>query len=196
MTLRLLVADDSVTIQKMVYLAFAGEDALIETVSDGDAAIDILREFKPDIVLADVSMPGYNGYEVCRLIRSDPVFSKIPVILLAGAFDPFDESEAARVRASGYLTKPFDTSGLIELIQKLQKDAISQAQPADGVENSAGNAPQRMIDPRVLESFMGTNRILEIIDRNPASEPEWSFPEEWIDRIAEKVRARLGSAEC
>ena len=110
MTLRLLVADDNVAMHKMVRLAFTGEDAVIEAVTNGEAAIDTLREFRPDVVLADVSMPGYSGYEVCERIRGDLDFAAIPVILLNGAFDPLDEEEAARVKASGHLTKPFDPS--------------------------------------------------------------------------------------
>ena len=64
MTLRLLVADESVTMHKMVRLAYATEDAEIEAVFNGDAALDILYEFRPDVILAAISMPGYNGYEV------------------------------------------------------------------------------------------------------------------------------------
>jgi len=126
MTLRLLVADDNAAMHKMVRLAFAGDDAVIETVSSGDAALEILNEFSPDAVLADVSMPGYSGYEVCELIRHDPRFAAVPVILMNGALEHFDEEEAARVEASGHLTKPFDPSEMISLVEKLLSESWSR----------------------------------------------------------------------
>ena len=150
MTLRLLVADDNAAMQKMVLLAFAGEDAVIKAVSSGDAAIDILHEFRPDVVLADVSMPGYNGYEVCKLIRQDREFAAIPVILLNGAFDSLDEAEAARVEASGHLTKPLDPSEMIGLVESLLESARrpapdfsdnAPAQTAAGSEITAETQP-------------------------------------------------------
>lgn len=122
MTLRLLVADDNAAMQKMIQLAFAGEDVVIKAVSSGDAAIDMLHKFHPDVVLTDISMPGYNGYEVCELIRRDQKFAAVPVILLNGAFDIFDEMEAARVGASGHLTKPFNPSEIIGLVERLLRE--------------------------------------------------------------------------
>lgn len=116
---KLLVADDSVTIQKVISLAFAGEDVVIESVANGDQAIHKAKEIKPDIVLADVFMPGRNGYEVCARIKEDPELSKIPVVLLVGTFEPFDETEASRAKCDAYLTKPFDTSELLQVVHSL-----------------------------------------------------------------------------
>lgn len=138
MTLRLLVADDNAAMQKMVRLAFAGENAVIEVVSSGDAAIGILHEFRPNVVLADISMPGFSGYEVCERIRRDPEFAAIPVILLNGAFDPFNDEMAARVGASGHLTKPFRPSEMISMVERTLESASRAASnfsgdKADGV---------------------------------------------------------------
>ena len=124
MTLKLLVADDSVTIQKIINLAFNAEDAVVESVSSGDAAMDAVRVFKPDVILADVFMPGCNGYEVCERIKRDPELQNIPVILLVGTFEPFDEPEASRVRCDAHLSKPFDTSELIETVRSLVGDKM------------------------------------------------------------------------
>jgi len=123
MTLRLLVADDNAAMRKMIILTFACEDAVIEAVSNGDAAINLLHRFRPNVVMADISMPGYGGYKVCELIRRDPEFADIPVILLFGAFDFQDEEEVKRVKASGCLTKPFDSSEMISLVEKLRTAA-------------------------------------------------------------------------
>lgn len=106
---KLLLADDSVTIQKVVDLTFADEGMQVTTVSDGLQAIKKLEEVAPDIVLVDVFMPGLTGYEVCDRIKQDGRFRHIPVMLLVGSFEPFDEAEARRVGADDYLTKPFQS---------------------------------------------------------------------------------------
>src|SRR5437016_14369293 len=77
----LLLADDSVTIQRVIELTFADEDIVVVAVSDGDQAIERLEAAPPDIVLADVGMPGKNGYEVAEYIKQSPRLSHIPVVL-------------------------------------------------------------------------------------------------------------------
>jgi CheY-like chemotaxis protein len=104
---RILVADDNSNIQKMVALAFAEHGIDVVAVGNGEAAVRRMPDLNPDVVLADVFMPVRNGYEVCEFIKKDPRFSKTPVILLVGAFDPLDEQEARRVGADGVLKKPF-----------------------------------------------------------------------------------------
>jgi CheY-like chemotaxis protein len=106
---KLLLADDSATIQKVVDLTFSDEGLEVITVGDGQQAVEKLEEIVPDIVLADVFMPGLNGYEVCEHIKRNERFRHIPVMLLVGSFEPFDEAEARRVGADDYLTKPFQS---------------------------------------------------------------------------------------
>jgi CheY-like chemotaxis protein len=105
----LLLADDSPTIQKVINLTFADEGIDVIAVSDGNAAIQQLRELKPDLVMADVHMPGLNGYQICERIRQNAELSNVPVILLVGSFEPFDEEEAIRVGADDFLMKPFQS---------------------------------------------------------------------------------------
>ncbi len=106
---KLLLADDSITIQKVVALTFADEGVEVVTVSDGREAIEKLQGITPDIVLADVFMPKANGYEVCEYIKQNAKLKHIPVMLLVGSFEPFDEAEARRVGADDILTKPFQS---------------------------------------------------------------------------------------
>jgi len=106
---KLLLADDSVTIQKVIELTFADEGVRVVAVSDGAAAIDRLEDEAPDIVLADVFMPLKNGYEVCEYVKHNEKLKDIPVMLLVGSFEPFDEAEARRVGADDILTKPFQS---------------------------------------------------------------------------------------
>ncbi|MEP6718921.1 MAG: response regulator [bacterium] len=106
---KLLLADDSITIQKVVDLTFVDEGVTVLTVNNGREAIEQLSEFAPDIVLADVFMPQMSGYEVCEHIKQNDQLKHIPVMLLVGSFEPFDEAEARRVGANDTLTKPFQS---------------------------------------------------------------------------------------
>lgn len=106
---KLLLADDSVTIQKVIALTFADEGMEIRTVGNGERAVQVLEEFTPDIVLADVIMPGLDGYRLCEFIKNSEKFHQIPVMLLVGSFEPFDEAEARRVGADDFVTKPFQS---------------------------------------------------------------------------------------
>lgn len=106
---KLLLADDSITIQKVVDLTFADEGVSVVCVNNGREAIEWLREFTPDVVLADVFMPQATGYEVCEYIKQNDKLKHIPVMLLVGSFEPFDEEEARRVGANETLTKPFQS---------------------------------------------------------------------------------------
>jgi CheY-like chemotaxis protein len=115
----LLLADDSVTIQKVVGISFANEDIRLVVVDNGDAAIARARQERPDLILADVVMPGKSGYEVCEAIKADPNLQHIPVLLLTGTFEAFDEARAARAGAAGHVAKPFESQMLVEKVKRL-----------------------------------------------------------------------------
>jgi CheY-like chemotaxis protein len=119
MASRILLADDSITIQKVVNLTFADEGIEVVAVSSGDIAERRLPEVCPDLVLADIFMPGKNGYELCEAIKENSQFQHIPVVLLVGAFEPFDQAEANRVKADAHLTKPFESRTLVETVRRL-----------------------------------------------------------------------------
>src|SRR5438105_544094 len=100
----ILLADDSITIQKVVAMTFANEPFDVTAVDNGEDAVVKARALHPDVVLADVVMPRRDGYDVCRTLKSDPDTANIPVLLLAGAFEVFDEARAREVGADGYIT--------------------------------------------------------------------------------------------
>ena len=106
---KLLLADDSVTIQKVIELTFADEGVRVIAFGNGDDAWKNLQEVAPDVVLADVFMPGKSGYQLCEHIKQNEQLKHIPVMLLVGSFEPFDEAEARRVGADDILTKPFQS---------------------------------------------------------------------------------------
>ena len=186
MPTKLLLADDSVTIQKVVGLTFAAEDVQIESVADGDAAIERARAFRPDVVLADVCMPGRTGYEVCATIKSDPELRGTPVVLLVGTFEPFDEIEAARVKCDAYLTKPFDTSELIGIVRSLAGRRGAEKAAAVTAQIAASESP--LVSERSRESFLGAGRILDVFDF-PIPQPAAVQAEAAVQAAAEAPEA-------
>ncbi len=127
MPYKLLLADDSVTIQRVIELTFADEDVNVTAVSDGQQAIDHIVSDRPDIVLADVGMPKQDGYEVAAFIKADPALKHIPVLLLTGAFEPVDEDRARAVCCDGVLAKPFEPQLLIGRVKELLKGVAPSA---------------------------------------------------------------------
>lgn len=116
MAYKLLLADDSITIQKVVELVLAEEDFEIKSVGNGEDALIAIDSFGPDIVLADIDMPKLNGYQLCEKIKQNPGTAGIPVILLAGAFEPIDEGLSRAVGADDSIIKPFESQELISKI--------------------------------------------------------------------------------
>ncbi len=142
----LLLADDSVTIQKVVGITFASEDIELVTVDNGDAALKLAREIKPDLVLADVSMPGLDGYELCAALKADPELSRIPVLLLTGTFERLDKERATRAKVDAYIAKPFEAQALVDQVhQLLERELPPVVEDLPATETSA--------DPQAAPDF-------------------------------------------
>jgi CheY-like chemotaxis protein len=124
----ILLADDSVTIRKVVELTFGDTDIRVESVASGRDALDKLRDLRPDLVLADVVMPGPSGYEVCRAVKAST--RPVPVLLLTGTFEPFDAHEAKACGSDGHVTKPFDSRSLVERVEALLAGASVRLESA------------------------------------------------------------------
>lgn len=122
-----LVADDSPTHQRKANGILTGEGLHVVTVSNGVAAIKKLPTVKPMVVLADVSMPGKDGYEVCEFIKNSPDLAHVPVLLIISDMEPYDEERAARVRADGTIKKPFVQEDLVSAVTKLLAQAEAAA---------------------------------------------------------------------
>ena len=131
---KILLADDSITIQKVVELTFSDGDYEVTAVNNGAKAVQKLAEMRPDIILSDIIMPEKNGYEVCEYVKSHPEFRNIPVVLLTGTFEPFDPDRAEKAGCDAVVTKPFESQSLIhkveELIAQAQSGNASPAAPA------------------------------------------------------------------
>ncbi len=129
MSRTILLADDSLTIQKVVELTFADTDYEVVAVSSGDDLLRQLPECRPDLVICDVIMPGTDGYDVCQEIKLSADFLHVPVILLTGTFEPFDRDRALAVGCSEIITKPFEARKLVEAVDRLSS-AAGVASPA------------------------------------------------------------------
>jgi len=119
MPYKLLLADDSVTIQRVIELTFADEDVQVIAVGDGQQAMERIEAERPDIVLADVGMPERDGYDVAAFVKGTAHLAHIPVLLLTGAFEPIDEQRAGAVGCDGVLAKPFEPHMVITRVKEL-----------------------------------------------------------------------------
>jgi CheY-like chemotaxis protein len=127
---KILLADDSVTAQNMgrKILADAGYEVI--TVNNGSAALKKIAEAKPDLIVLDVYMPGYSGLEVCQRLKEAQETARVPVLLTVGKLEPFKPEEAKRVRADGFIVKPFEASELLSALSKLEDKIVPRAEPS------------------------------------------------------------------
>jgi CheY-like chemotaxis protein len=127
---KILLADDSVTAQNMgrKILADAGYEVI--TVNNGSAALKKIADAKPDLIVLDVYMPGYSGLEVCQRLKEAQETARIPVLLTVGKLEPFKPEEAKRVRAEGFIVKPFEASELLSVLAKLEDKIVPRAEPS------------------------------------------------------------------
>ena len=164
---KLLLADDSVTIRKVVELTFADEGIDVSAVADAESAMTKFVEIQPDIVLVDVGLSGTSGYQICEMIKQDDATRHIPVLLLVGSFEPFDQDEAERVEADGFLTKPFHSI----------RDLVARVWDLLGGNSASGPAINEI--PPEAEGFVQTPETADIEDLYQSSFAETAEIEEF-----------------
>ena len=145
---KILLADDSITIQKVIELTFSDEDFDVVTVGNGRLALEKLPEVRPDIVLCDIIMPEKDGYEVCEHIKTNPTYAHVPVLLLTGAFEPFDQERAARVRLRRL-------PGQALRARDADREGQGPARPRARADGGAGTASVGAVDGRLRASPAG-----------------------------------------
>lgn len=126
MSIKLLVADDSITIQKVIGIIFGGEEYSLTVVDNGRSAIEKAREICPDVLLIDALMPGMTGYEVSEAVRATPALANKPILILTGSFEPFDEEKAKRCGADDFLAKPFESQQIVNKVRELAELGASR----------------------------------------------------------------------
>jgi CheY-like chemotaxis protein len=140
----ILVADDSMTMRRIIELTFAGEDATVTAVDSGDAAIARAADLAPDIVLADASMP-IDGYKVASAIKATPGLERTAVIVLASQKHPYDEAKGKAAGVDDHVIKPFDTQHVIDKVKRVlaQPRAAAAARPAAAQPPAAQRSPNK-----------------------------------------------------
>jgi CheY-like chemotaxis protein len=119
MTSTILLADDSPHAQRMGERILSEEGYEVVAALDGESAQALMDEKAPDVVLADVFLPGLSGYDLCRWIKNCQRHKHAGVILIAGLLEPVDEEEARRAGCDGVLKKPFEASAMLDAIRPL-----------------------------------------------------------------------------
>ncbi len=199
---KLLLADDSVTIQRVIELTFADEPIEVIAVGDGEQAIARIEADRPDVVLADAGMPEKDGYTVAAYVKSRAHLKHIPVLLLTGAFEPVDEARARAAGCDGVLVKPFEPQVVIARVRDLLAGrrppglwAAPPPQPVQATDRPAPPPPEEepAAGARVdYKALAGATETAEPAVR-PASPPAESL-EEYFDRL-DAAFASLGVEE-
>jgi CheY-like chemotaxis protein len=138
----ILVAEDSVTMRHIMEMTFAGENAKVTTVESGEAAVAKASELQPDVVFADLSMSGMDGYAVAREIKSKPALAKTAVIVMASQKGPYDEGKGKAAGVDDHIVKPFDSQFVIDKVkQVLAKPRVAVGTGAVAMPVRAAAAP-------------------------------------------------------
>ena len=181
MTLKILVADESTTIQKIVGMAFENEDAEVQGIGDGKEAFDKIMEFKPDIVLADVDMPGISGFQLSKKIKENPDLANIKVLLLASDFEDFDKDRFNRCQAENHISKPFKSDDIVQMVDQVM-EGVTAAEIGEGsalqerVAEKEKNADDEPSLEELLESVEKLSTDSVDIAKDPIEEPK-DFPQ-------------------
>ncbi|MBK5277134.1 MAG: response regulator [Desulfuromonadales bacterium] len=178
MSIKILLADDSITIQKVVGIIFGGDEYALTVVDNGKAAVETAREINPDVLLIDALMPGMSGYEVCEAVRATPALSTKPILLLTGSFEPFDEDKAKSCGADDFLSKPFESQQIVSKVKELFEIGSSRtATPAPEPQPAAAPVVSKPADTPpalpIIEETIATGDIWDAF-----TEPEKPAPVE------------------
>lgn len=132
----ILLADESPTIRKIVELTFSDSEIRVYSAVNGPEAVDRLDAVDPDLVIADIGLSSPSGYEICRKIKRSS--RPVPVLLLAGTFEPVDPDLVLECGADGHLVKPFESQILRERVHTLLTGVTSS--PAREIEETAAGS--------------------------------------------------------
>src|SRR5689334_16562302 len=117
--LKVLVVDDEDSIIELVRLGLRYEGFQVEVASDGEQGLTLAQRISPDVVILDIMLPGIDGLEVCRRLRSNPTTSDVPVLMLTAKDEVGDRILGLQTGADDYLTKPFDFYELLERVRAI-----------------------------------------------------------------------------
>lgn len=144
----ILCADDSVTMQTVAEITFGSGDYEYVGARSGDDALEVARDKKPDLILADAQMPDKSGYELCQAVKSDPDLKNIPVVVMCGNSEAYDAARGEKAGADGHVTKPWDTQQMLDKVAEFLSKAESEGVAAgDGAAAVAAPEPPAKKEP-------------------------------------------------
>jgi CheY-like chemotaxis protein len=184
---RILLVDDSPHAQRMGERILSEEGYEVVTVSNADSALIRLDDVDPDVVLADVVMPGRTGYEICQYLKMSPRHRHVRVILTAGVMETLDEAAAARVETDGILRKPFEASALIAAVKPLaEAAAVDRAALVPREPGARERVPVKAAAPfvAVVDEEQVRAAVTVALDASMSS---------MVDEIAKRVLAALAT---
>jgi DNA-binding response OmpR family regulator len=164
MPVKILLADKSITIQKVVEMLFPEEEYAVFCVSDGKTALNEASRVSPDVVLADIDLPGIDGYSFAARLKQSPQFAKTPVILMMSRADVYDGAKGKQAGIIDYIAKPFESR---ELIIKVKK-ALAAAPPRAAVP-SPSPARQTTVPPPVRPASPAPRKTTPSRQKRPSS---------------------------
>jgi two-component system alkaline phosphatase synthesis response regulator PhoP len=123
---KILVVDDEIYIVHILDFSLGMEGYEVVTALDGEQALERVASEKPDLIVLDIMMPKLDGYEVCRAVKANPATKNVPVILLSAKGRNVDQKMGFDVGADDYITKPFSPRKLVERINQLLGQAVSE----------------------------------------------------------------------
>lgn len=118
MARKILVVDDSATEMAVMTSSLKAGGFDVVTATNGEEALQSLERDRPDVVVLDVIMPGKNGFQVCRQIRSDARWATLPIVMVTSKDQESDRFWGMKQGASDYITKPFDPSNLVATVRR------------------------------------------------------------------------------
>jgi CheY-like chemotaxis protein len=127
----------------------------VVTVTDGQTALVRLRDVDPDVVFADISLPGKSGYDICREIKAQPRHRHVRVILTAGLLEHFDEAQAVSARCDAVLKKPFEASVVLNTVKPLITEAVKERAERVELPSEPAARPGIVVPVRVVTDFTG-----------------------------------------
>jgi two-component system alkaline phosphatase synthesis response regulator PhoP len=116
---KILVVDDEVNITQILEFSIGSEGYEVITAANGEEAVDQARREQPDLIILDIMMPKIDGYEACRILKSNPLTKSIPVVLLTAKGRDIDKRLGFEVGATDYIVKPFSPNKLVDRIHEL-----------------------------------------------------------------------------
>lgn len=191
----LLLADDSITVQRVIALTFADEQIQVVACGNGQQAIERMAAQRPDIVLAGTSLPQVSGYDLARFMRGNADLKDVPVLLLSGAFETVDDARLAASGANGVIEKPVEPNNVIGRVKELlglkmesrpaTAGRLSTASPA-----AVANEPPVTMVPRAVAATRETpsqpapmHGLTHLVAHDPPVQEAATRPDDYLDTL-------------